>query len=386
MIESMDSMPLQEEDPRHSEVVLSTSSISGKGHHDGSVSSSSQPLDAEQSFSNLGFEPTAVTGAEGNDASWNLLASLDESTQACSTGEKEEEEPSNNSTSSMKLEFVNSDGKLAIQVTGGNDAMNDSKSRVKPKIRRRLTTGTDITSPHRVKGTPTGGGKPQRNHRVQSVSPAKPKEIPHKPLMDLRSILQKHEKKRESPIAQEYEKVSFYGSMSAIPFLTKKPVDETKTTTTTPTTKSKPSARKSESVVAVEVEKIERTVNAERAQSVSPTPQKPKLPTQDEITVTAEYDEAQLHLWKSMSALDVSRDSIQRPQEMLPLRPSIRPKNILLSPSRPSGVRAFSRPDDWLNRPQMKSPVKGYRKSRVIEPPTESDILVVEAETTKEIE
>ena len=207
------------------------------------------------------------------------------------------------------------------------------------------------------------------------MSPQQPRD--QKPLMDLRSIIQKHEKKREKPTIQPYEKVDFYGSLSAIPFLSKK--------TATVSEKNAIVAKSETTLSTDKSETSASTLGTEERES--PVPDKPKLPSREEITVTAEYDESQFELWKSMSALDSMHDSAQRPQEMLPLRPGMRPKKFE-SPRKPRGVRAFSRPEEWLNRPEMKSPSKSYRiGERKKDPPmTNSDILVMEPESPGNID
>ena len=315
--------------------------------------------DAEQSLGSLDFESKAMAGCDD---------SLDF-----------EEQHNADTEPTMKLEFVNSNGTLTMHVTSESKECTQSE-RITPKTRRRVVNSDGSAcsiTPQRNKSTPTGKQRNTVNRLSPSImmSPQQPRD--QKPLMDLRSIIQKHEKKREKPTIQPYEKVDFYGSLSAIPFLSKK--------TATVSEKNAIVAKSETTLSTDKSETSASTLGTEERES--PVPDKPKLPSREEITVTAEYDESQFELWKSMSALDSMHDSAQRPQEMLPLRPGMRPKKFE-SPRKPRGVRAFSRPEEWLNRPEMKSPSKSYRiGERKKDPPmTNSDILVMEPESPGNID
>jgi hypothetical protein len=270
--------------------------------------------------------------------------------------------PSENSaTEKMKFEVVNVGGKFCLTVTGDTtERTQESKSNeTKPASREKS----------KVKRTKSGDkagtrvGK-QRNKVISPITPkpGQPRPASQKPLMDLRHILKKHERKSEV-LAQPVHQVDFYGSMSAIPFLKKNKEDDKK------------QQKKKAHPKATAIDKAEIT-DKESGENVG---EKQKLPSKEEITVTAEYDEVQLHLWKSMSALDNQLEPVGRPQEMLPLRPGILQKKKK-EPLRNS-VRAFNRPEDWINCPELRSPTRGYRVSAVQAPPEEdTDILVMEPE------
>jgi hypothetical protein len=244
-------------------------------------------------------------------------------------------------TQKMKLQVVNSDGKFTLMVTGDKaERSQESKSNEARPMPRDKSNVKQTKS-----GDKTSVGGKQRNKVISPITPkpGQPRTAPQKPLMDLRHILKKHEKKTEA-VVQPIQQVDFYGSMSAIPFLKRnKPED-----------KKKKKKELKPKVTASDKEEIIDSADKEPDEYVV---EKRKLPTKEEITVTAEYDEAQLHLWKSMSALDSQLGSVERPQEMLPLRPGIRQKKKK-EPSKNS-VRAFSRPEDWINRPEMRSPKGG---------------------------
>jgi len=256
------------------------------------------------------------------------------------------------------MEIGDSIGLLTLEATDGEKTGDEKAKSKSPKNRK-------------TKLTPTG----RPRDKVKSTSPPKkslslstPRE--NKPLMDLRSIIQKHEKKPEKPVIQPYEKVGFYGSLlSSVPsyFVNEPTHDPTPTwlLTTGPNTNRPVSV--ANRVDEIESKMMSKTGEGEEDNNISPTRARAKksLPTPEEIVMTAEYDESQLQLWKSMSAMDGTMND-PRPQEMLPLQPGVRPskKNLLESSLSPkaSGVRAFSRPEDWINRPDIKSPIKSYQR------------------------
>lgn len=356
------------------------------------------PVSFESSFENsLNFDAGPLKAdLQGNEASFDLLplteAALEERssqpqigpndsqdttrTGSTSSMRLESSELSLSSGSKMKLAFVKSDGKMSLRVkkngssSKGLDASNGSlenttpktKPKPKPKTASRHSADKSGAASRRSKLTPNGT---KEKDKVKTLSAGTGKgNTPQKPIMDLRSILQKHEKKTPKPDLQQYEKVNFYGSMSAIPFLKKSPEE------------GKKNKIKKKSVKVSKKDGGEALAQQEKA----------KLPTKEEIVSSIEYDESQLELWKSMTALDSMHASANnRPQEMLPLRPGKRQekKQEEDSPPKNSGVRAFSRPEDWLNRPEMKSPVKGYKPTVSKEDSKqESGVLVMEPEAT----
>ena len=179
------------------------------------------------------------------------------------------------------------------------------------------------------------------------------KKYENKPLIDLRSILQKHEKKVEKPADQEYEEVGFYGSMTPSQFLLYQKPTHLSSTTASPTKKRRsirtltsseeepPSAKEeNESTTILTIE--DKIANKKREQP--------------RFTIIKDFDEEQLKLWKKMMNAD---DDVAdyRPSEMLPLRPSAfspmtRKSKRVVVPSQ-HRERAFGRPDDWVG-PESK--------------------------------
>ena len=373
MFEKMENLVLEGPDSRTEELPFAGEKSFSC---DDSAASSQQPQphvvaqkiggdggDSEQSLGSIGgVESKAMAGY---DDSFDFVVEEQQNAEA---------EPS------MKLEFVNSNGTLTMQVTSDKKGFAES-DRITPKTRRRVVNSdgsTCSTTPRPSKSTPT-----RKQHNIVKnlsppptiMSPEHPRD--QKPLMDLRSIIQKHEKKREKPTIQPYEKVDFYGSLSAIPFLAKKTAQDKKESVP----RKIPVLVESETTWSADKSETSASTLGTESRD-SPVTRKPKLPTREEITVTADYDESQLELWKSMSALDSMHDSAQRPQEMLPLRPGIRPKKFE-SPQKICGVRAFSRPEDWLNRPEMKTPTKSYRLGEIRKDTlmAKPDILVMEPDS-----
>jgi hypothetical protein len=175
-----------------------------------------------------------------------------------------------------------------------------------------------------------------------------PQEAPpqekHKPLMDLKHILAKNEKKSEKAQPKE---VDFYGSMSSIPFLKANKPEEKKKKKKASKKTASATNKEEETAVNPEytVKKVAHFVEGDDEEDAKKS---------TEVTITAEYDEDQLRMWKSMSAIN-SSDVMGRPQEMLPLMPSARPEKV----KRPivNKERAFNRPEEWLN-PNLKAPEK----------------------------
>jgi len=197
-----------------------------------------------------------------------------------------------------------------------------------------------------------------------------------KPFVNLRHILQKHEKKASPLPVQE---VGFYGSMSAIPFLKKnQPQQKKEKNKGEEKEKSKGEEEEEEktNVVPLDNESVgDDPKNQEETQVDDPENQEEtqvdepaELPAnaerrsivftgadgkekQVEITIFKDYNEEQLQLWKSMSAID-DDIAVEKPVQVLPLIPEARPN--MPAKKRPSNsIVGHNRPDEWLN-PDMK--------------------------------
>lgn len=205
------------------------------------------------------------------------------------------------------------------------DPVEEPKTEKKKKRIKRTTSGDKKS----LSGSKSGERKKKANNKAASTeeSPVNPP----KPLMNLRGILAKREKKPEPlPV----HNVDFYGSMSAIPFL--KPQTRKKKKPITKTTEDEESGD------------AKKTISDEKKTKKEPT----------EITMTAEYDDEQLKMWKSMTAFDNSDVYSEdlRPKDELPLKPGVRAKKKH-TPSNGNAVRAHNRHDEWLN-PNLKAQEK----------------------------
>ena len=283
----------------------------------------------------------------------------------------------------MKFQVVHNNGRMTLRVTRIDQASPSPQGRksllaspTTPKTRSKQRRASDTGATQRTKTTEKATGGKTRNKvmspRSSLVDNNASMTSPNKPLMDLRHILKKYEKKKEPVPQQQACEVGFYGSLSAIPFLT---LSNDKALEKSPKEKDRRKAdRSSNSISSKDQTKVEtHELNTSAEEEV--IPEKPRLPTREEIVVTAEYDEEQLKLWKSMTALDSSLGRMERPQEMLPLQP-VRKEKKMASP-RNSGVRAFSRPEDWLGHPEWNASQKSYR-SISSEEQTDDDVLVME--------
>ena len=198
-----------------------------------------------------------------------------------------------------------------------------------------------------------------------------------KPLVNLRHILQKHEKKASPLPVQE---VGFYGSMSAIPFLKKNQPQQKKEKSKGEEKKEKSKGEEEEeektNVMPLDNESVgDDPKNQEETQVDDPENQEEtqvdepvELPAnaerrsiaftgadgkekQVEITIFKDYNEEQLQLWKSMSAID-DDIAVEKPVQVLPLLPEARPN--MPAKKRPSNsIVGHNRPEEWLN-PDMK--------------------------------
>ena len=167
-----------------------------------------------------------------------------------------------------------------------------------------------------------------------------------KPLMDLRQILKKHEKKSETKeMYDDNDSVSsdFYGSLSSIPFL--HPEKEEK-----------------------KQRKGRRTKKKEPSSTSDKKSNSPKTPKKEatKIEVTKEYTDADVQLWKSMSAFDGSymEEASHRPDHMFPITDPSSPQKEVEKKAPPSPTRhnerGFHRPDDWVecDHPNKRNPKK----------------------------
>ena len=204
----------------------------------------------------------------------------------------------------------------------------------------------------------------------------------NKPLMDLRSILKKHEKKAEKPM-QTYDNFNgdFAGSMSAIPFLKTKQQEkkkQKKKKKKSPNTKKESKDEKQNNMKKLEpivagINDDEITTN--QSDSVEQGADKGKPNDKEEqntvsylgadgkekkleITIIKDYDEEQLKMWKQMSDTD---DFNYFDEPSRTGRRKLRPSNL---------ERGHNRPDEWLN-PDMKEQDKMTYKIKMEQANTE---------------
>jgi hypothetical protein len=196
-----------------------------------------------------------------------------------------------------------------------------------------FVTGS-IEAPIRVKRSKKQ--KATQRMRPKSHSPRRTAATDGKPLVDLRQILKKHEKKSQTKVMYDDNDSfsDFYGSLSSIPFL--HPDNEEKKPRKGKRCKKKKSSLTHDSS------------NKEKAPKVT-----------SKITVTKEYTDADVQLWKSMSALDGSymEEVSQRPDIMLPLTkpaPSNKKKKALESPAEHSEC-AVLQPDEMVENDHSTS-------------------------------
>ena len=171
----------------------------------------------------------------------------------------------------------------------------------------------------KIKRSKSGGKKKKNKSKKSQGAPSQqPKEKP-KPLMDLRHILKKYEKKVEKVPMQE-QKVNFHGSMSSIPFLKpKKLVDDKKKKAVTQSPNSDELASNDSKRVLTISEHIGvKTIAANKGAEESgekagePGGERKSISIvgadgkekKIEFTIHKDYNDEQLKLWKSLSALD----------------------------------------------------------------------------------
>eukprot|EP00934_Nitzschia_sp_Nitz4_P003561 Nitzschia sp. Nitz4//scaffold53_size117307//77257//78378//NITZ4_003775-RA/size117307-processed-gene-0.36-mRNA-1//-1//CDS//3329554220//3551//frame0 len=305
--------------------------VSERATSDDPIPATSEEVEVNETLPVVAPESAKEADAEASTQTTTAIETVPESTPDKS------DVVETTTDSKLKFQYVkDADGKVSLQVAPAAPRSKTPKKSSKASSDRKSKRATSSRS--RSPTTPTIPGK-----AGSSQTPKTPK-----PKMDLRHILAKHEKKK-TPVAPAPSsgEVDFYGSMSAIPFLKPKATATPKKATAT----SKPRPRTPSST------KLAETPDLETTASLSPTP-KPKLPTREEIVAEAQYDEAQLHLWKSMSALDSGLGDTERPADFLPMMPptkSPKQKNLVSPVPANNRVRAFRRPDDYLN-PDLKSP------------------------------
>jgi hypothetical protein len=224
--------------------------------------------------------------------------------------------------------------------------------------------GIEASEKKKIKRSKPGEKKKKdKSKKPQQEEPQQPQEKP-KPLMDLRHILKKYEKKVEQKPIQQ---VDFYGSMAAIPFLkTNKPEEKKKkkapekSSAFDERTKDKkvsiaaPAAdvigASDEATQKTEEERTAETLGERKTISYLGVDGKEK---KVEIIIFKDYDEEQLKLWKR-TCNDDDDDFMMDdgPAQMLPLMPSARPKS---EKKRPSHFEiGHNRPEEWLN-PDLKT-------------------------------
>lgn len=244
-------------------------------------------------------------------------------------------------------EIDSSDGGQVLERTANDGIGTQAKERRMAKMAKSSDKTTKIVaSPKSAVNTPTAAAK--------------------KPLMDLRQILKKHEKKSETQEMNHSDHVDFFGSMSSIPFLKsnmpekkKKGKRENKEKRSKKTGIEEPSYQDD----GKEVKKTS-IVTEDRAGKKRTT----------EVTLTMDYDADDLSMWKSLSALNGNsmEEFSDRPRDMLPLVPVPSPKKEDEKPPPQHNHRGFHRPDDWVEfgHPKKRSPVKStYRPKEVGDAP-----------------
>ena len=214
--------------------------------------------------------------------------------------------------------------------------------------------GSPVPSPKQIQrrkvgssGTPASPDRKTRKTKTKAASTSSKRSSatspsqPQKPLMDLRHILKKHDK--ESVVEKPVTEVDFYGSMSAIPFL-KKPTEKKK--------KGKKPKNQGAAGKKSRKETEEEALLAEGGERNS-----------NGVVVVKDYTEEDVRMWKSMSALEVGDIAGEKPPEMLPLRPTTRPKKEKPSiDMKKHAKRSHHRPDEWLSPQDLPKDGKAIRK------------------------
>jgi hypothetical protein len=219
--------------------------------------------------------------------------------------------------------------------------------------------GIEASSEKKQKKVSKSGKKKKDKSKKPQEMPQQPQEKP-KPLMDLRHILKKYEKKVEQKPIQQ---VDFFGSMSAIPFLK----------TNEPKELKKKMKKKAPGKSSIFDEKTKDKVNmaAPAADAVGDSDEATKKTEEErmeetrgerntisylgvdgkekkiDITIMRDYNEEQLNLWKRMIADDGDDMMDDGPVQM-----SARPKTEKKRPA--NFIIGHNRPDEWLN-PDLKT-------------------------------
>jgi hypothetical protein len=200
--------------------------------------------------------------------------------------------------------------------------------------------------------------------KVELISRSPVGSPPKKPLMDLRHILKKHEKKTETQQMHESGSIDFYGSMSSIPFLkVNKPPEQKK--------KGKRVAKdKMPKKSVIEESPLDDDGKGKKKISIVTEARDGQKRT-TEVTIISDYDQDDLSTWRNMSSVDgkVTEEVSDRPRDMLPLVPVSSPKKVEEGkPSPQHNQRGFHRPDDWVEfgHPTKRSPVKPTYRTKAI--------------------
>jgi hypothetical protein len=266
--------------------------------------------------------------------------------------------PNEASTSSLQENPEGAEKTAAEEETAGAETNPES---AEPSSEVKTSDKPESKSEEEKKIKKSKPGEKKEIKRSQSGEKKKDRQPQPKPLMDLRHILKKNEKKVEkAPIQQ----VDFYGSMSAIPFLKKKKPEKKKKAIRKSSSFDDKKLDKQVSIAVPAADAIasdEAAKKTEEEESVETGGERKSVfyrgadgkEKNVEITIFKEYDEEQLNLWKSMSALDY--DMGDRPAQMLPLMPTARPPKERKLPS--NCEIGHNRPDGWLN-PDLKTPDK----------------------------
>lgn len=195
---------------------------------------------------------------------------------------------------------------------------------------------------------------------------------PKKPLMNLRHILKKHEKKTETQQMHESGSIDFYGSMSSIPFLKiNMPPEPKKKGTPEPKKKGRRIAKEKMSKKSGGEESTRDDDGKDKKKISIVTEARDGQKKTTEVTIISDYDQDDLSAWKNMSVVDEKcmEPVSDRPRDLLPLVPVPSPKKMEEpKPSPQHNQRGFHRPDDWVEfgHPTKRSPVKVTYKTKAV--------------------
>ncbi|KAL3925033.1 MAG: hypothetical protein SGILL_000675 [Bacillariaceae sp.] len=258
----------------------------------------------------------------------------------------------------------------------------DATSDVKPSSHRSLTGGNNNNTtegPKRVKRNKKKNASQRMRPKSHSPRKTAAGAGDGKPLMDLRQILQKHQKRSETQEMyndddddDNSQHSGFYGSLSSIPFL--HPDQEEKKPRKGKRTKKKDCSSLLPTSSCVKKSDPKKSPKREDSKQDDPT-----------LEVTKQYTDADLRLWKSMTSQDGSfmEEVATRPNVMLqPREVSSSPKKksassgtksptttTALATAQKHTERGFHRPDDWVEfgHPTKRSPKKlSYHSKDVV--------------------